>query len=56
MEDLMRNQTEKETQKRSESHPSSKFSFEEDLKRQNIHTMIEIYGEEYISKIENLTQ
>lgn len=28
----------------------SEFSFEEELKKQNINTMLEIYGEEYLQK------
>jgi hypothetical protein len=56
MEDLAHNQNKFKTQTQSETHPSPKFNFEEDLKKQNIHTMLEIYGEEYMAKIENLTR
>ncbi|MBT3923690.1 MAG: hypothetical protein HOF21_14060 [Nitrospina sp.] len=54
MEDIKQNQKENETQVPPKTYP--KFSFEEDLKRQNIHTMLEIYGEEYMEKIESLTR
>ena len=56
MEDLAQNQKKTETQIQSKTYTSKKFSFEEDLKRQNIHTMLEIYGEEYMEKIESLTR
>lgn len=38
------------------SPSSAKYNFEEELKRQNINTMIEIYGEEYMEKIETLME
>lgn len=56
MEDLARNQKQTKAPAQPQAHPSSKFDFEEDLKRQNIHTMLEIFGEEYMAKIGHLTQ
>ena len=52
MEDSAQNQN----QNQLETPPAEKYNFEEDLKRQNIHTMLEIYGEEYMEKIESLTR
>jgi hypothetical protein len=54
MEDLKHNQ--KQIEDQSEARPFLKSDFEEDLKKQNIHTMLEIYGEEYMEKIEHLTR
>jgi hypothetical protein len=56
MEDLTRNQKKTESRAQSEAHPSPKYSFEEDLRRQNIDTMLEIYGEEYMAKVGGLIQ
>jgi hypothetical protein len=56
MEDLTRNQKKTENQAQSEAHPSPKYSFEEDLRRKNIDTMLEIYGEEYMAKVGGLIQ
>ncbi len=44
------------TNTQDEDRPPIEFSFEEELRRQNINTMLEIYGEEYLKKISLLTQ
>ena len=49
-------QTKESTEPQAEDLPANKFSFEEELRRQNIITMLEIYGEEYLKKINMLTQ
>ena len=49
MEDLAQGQ--KPTESKTVDHSSSEFGFEEELKRQNINTMLEIYKEEYLKKI-----
>ncbi|MBC8284689.1 MAG: hypothetical protein H8E32_12810 [Nitrospinae bacterium] len=46
MDDLMHNQNPAPVQPQSEIHYSSEPNFEEELRRQNIKTMIEIYGED----------
>lgn len=43
--------TDKSTGLQPDIHSSSAFNFEEELKRLNINTMLEIYGEEYREKI-----
>jgi hypothetical protein len=54
MEDLANNPQQPKAQP--QARPTLKFDFEEDLKRQNINTMFEIFGEEYMAKIDHLTQ
>lgn len=55
MKDLTNMQNQNNTHPKFEN-PSPESMFEEELKRQNIRTMLEIYGEEYFAKIETLTQ
>jgi len=54
MDDFVRIER-KPTESRSEEHSApefgSEFGFEEELRRQNINTMLEIYKEEYLKKI-----
>ncbi|MBC8286729.1 MAG: hypothetical protein H8E42_04555 [Nitrospinae bacterium] len=52
MEDIA--YTQETTKPQAEDH--SEFSFEDELKRQNINTILEIYGEEYLKKIGILTR
>ena len=54
MEDLTQAQEPTETPLQPEAHSSSESNFEEALRRQNISTMFEIYGEEYAAKISML--
>lgn len=54
MEDFANNQKHAEHQPEEQSF--SEFGFEEELKRQNINTMLEIYKEEYLKKIGMLTR
>jgi hypothetical protein len=54
MEDLTQTQEPTETPLQPEAHSSSEPNFEEALRRQNISTMFEIYGEEYAAKISML--
>lgn len=56
MEDIANNETPTETQSQFENISSAASKFEEELKRQNISTMLEIYKEEYLEKIEMLTR
>jgi hypothetical protein len=42
---------EKPTEHQPEEHSASELGFEEELRRQNISTMLEIYKEEYLKKI-----
>ena len=46
--------TQEPSKPQAEDH--SEFSFEEELKKQNINTMLEVYGEEYLKKIGILVQ
>ena len=48
MEDTM--QTKESTEPQAEDLPTNKFSFKEKLRRQNIKTVLEIYGEQYLKK------
>jgi len=54
MEDL--ESTQKQTETQHEDPSSAAFNFEEELKRQNISTMLEIYKEDYLAKIGMLTR
>ena len=56
MEDLACTQKPTQNKPQTISPSSAKYNFEEELKRQNINTMIEIYGEEYMEKIETLME
>ncbi len=56
MEDFVHTKEQTTVKPQNKAGSSIEFGFEEDLKRQNIKTMIEIYGEEYMKKIESLTQ
>jgi hypothetical protein len=56
MEGLANNQQNAETLYQPEGYAPPMLDFEEELKKQNINTMIEIYGEEYMDKIKNLTR
>ncbi|MBT5550305.1 MAG: hypothetical protein HOB18_09960 [Nitrospina sp.] len=56
MEDSTHNQKKTENRAQPKAHPSPKYSFEEDLRRKNIDTMLEIYGEEYMAKVGDLIQ
>lgn len=56
MEDLVNNQKPTETPSQCDDNYSEAFIFEEELKRQNISTMLEIYKEEYLEKIDMLTR
>ncbi len=53
MDDFVRTQEPAETPPQPDTH-SSAFDFEEALRQQNISTMIEIYGEEYVAKLDML--
>ena len=54
MEDLASNGTQTETHSQFEDNSFAASNFEEELKRQNISTMLEIYKEEYLEKIDML--
>lgn len=54
MEDLVSNETHTETQSQFKDNSLAASNFEEELKRQNISTMLEIYKEEYLEKIDLL--
>ena len=54
MEDLAQTQGLTETPPQPDTHSSSASDFEEELRRQNISTMIEIFGEEYAAKMDIL--
>jgi hypothetical protein len=56
VEDLESIQKPTETKIQREDHSSAAFNFEEELKRQNISTMLEIYKEDYLAKIGMLTR
>jgi len=45
-----------ETKTQQEDYSSAALNFEEELKRQNISTMLEIYKEDYLAKIGLLTR
>ncbi|MBT6958963.1 MAG: hypothetical protein HN996_11115 [Opitutae bacterium] len=55
MKDLESTQKPIETKIQHEDHSSAAYNFEEKLKRQNISTMLEIYKEDYLAKIDMLT-
>ena len=54
MEDLAQTQGLTETPPQPDTHSSSASDFEEELRRQNISTMIEIFGEGYATKMDIL--
>lgn len=56
MKDLESIQNPTETKTQQEDYSSAAFNFEEELKRQNISTMLEIYKEDYLEKIGLLTR
>ena len=55
MKDLESTQKPIETKNQHKGHSSAAYNFEEKLKRQNISTMLEIYKEDYLAKIDMLT-
>jgi hypothetical protein len=56
MDDFVRTQKPTAERPQTNAHSSSEKDFEEDLRKQNINTMIEIYGEDYMKKIDLLTR
>jgi hypothetical protein len=56
MKELVSTQKPTETQAQYEDNSSETSNFEEELKRQNINTMLEIYKDEYLAKIGLLTR
>ncbi len=56
MKDLEGTKEPTEAQTQQEDHCSAALNFEEELKRQNISTMLEIYKEDYLAKIDMLTR
>lgn len=56
MEDLENTLKPTETKTQQKDHSSAAYNFEEELKRQNISTMLEIYKEDYLAKIGLLTR
>ena len=55
MKDLESTQKPIEIKIQHEDHSSAAYNFEEELKRQNISTMLEVYKEDYLAKIDMLT-
>jgi hypothetical protein len=56
MDDFVRTQKPTEKKPQTNTHSSAENDFEEDLRKQNINTMIEIYGADYMKKIDLLTR
>ncbi len=56
MKELESTQKPTTTRTQQEDHSSAAYIFEEELKRQNINTMLEIYKEDYMAKIDMLTR